>query len=278
MITYAILGATGSTGSELFKLLHKRNDVHLNIYARSQSRLDSICPESRNSSHVTRYIGDMNDTHLLVECLRGTSAVFATVAQNNTEPNCSLAVRSAQQIVKALEVLRDESKGNGQRWKCPTVVYISSSTINDKLNALFPPLVYTFIHTSLYDLYEDISNAQKYLRMFPWIPVIFPQPGAIVQDPKSYGVRLSETNISMRIGYTDVAEGMILLVEGKECSGDTVGDPEKWIGKEVGLVSLGGEQVAWTGFPSNLFKNILPGFLCTFLPSVWRLGRKAGLW
>jgi hypothetical protein len=61
MTTYAILGATGQTGSEIVKALLPTS-AHLNIYARSQARLEAQFPHISTAPNVALFIGDLSDT------------------------------------------------------------------------------------------------------------------------------------------------------------------------------------------------------------------------
>ncbi len=119
--TYAILGATGQTGSELTKHLISRNDLHLNLYARSQSKLLSVDTTIPSNPNITLFIGSIDDTSVITSCLKDTSVVFATVAQNHNDPECSIARRSAHSIIEALVSLR---KQGGDGFVCPTVVFL----------------------------------------------------------------------------------------------------------------------------------------------------------
>src|SRR5271170_4731641 len=98
MPVYAILGATGATGSELVKYLLPRTDVHLNVYARSASKLHALHPGISTAENVTRYIGPLSDTALITSCLHSAAVVFGCVAQNINEPGCSIAQRTAHVI------------------------------------------------------------------------------------------------------------------------------------------------------------------------------------
>lgn len=272
--TYAILGATGSTGSELLKLLLPGNDIKLNVYARSRSKLHALGPDSADSAHVTEYIGDLEDKQLLKDCLRGATVIFSTVAQNNNEPGCSIAQRTSYVIVSALEALRAEAKDNGETWKSPTLVFLSSSALNPVLMASFPKLLEYILHSACYYVYRDLRLATDYLRSVPWIRLMVVQPGAIVHD-RSFGVRLSETEVSQRVSYADVAVAMVAMAEGKIRSDDSIGIRERWVGKEVGIVSLGGNEVKQ---PMGNLRYLILGLICSFLPPVWHLGRWLGLW
>ncbi|MCJ1302014.1 hypothetical protein MMC08_004815 [Hypocenomyce scalaris] len=90
MPTYAILGATGSTGSSLVSYLHERPDkVRINLYARSASKLESLHPYIKGTENVKSFVGDLSRADLLKDCLRDVDVIFSTVAQDINEPGCS---------------------------------------------------------------------------------------------------------------------------------------------------------------------------------------------
>ena len=110
MPTYAILGATGSTGSSLVSYLHERPDkVRINLYARSASKLESLHPYIKGTENVKSFVGDLSRADLLKDCLRDVDVIFSTVAQDINEPGCSTVQLTTHSIVSALETLRKEA-------------------------------------------------------------------------------------------------------------------------------------------------------------------------
>jgi len=113
---------------------------------------------------------------------------------------------------------------------------------------------------------RDLRLAAEYLRGFEWIPVSFWQPGPIVKD-EARGVRLTATEGFDIISYADVARGIVKIVEEND---------GMWIGKEVGFVAVGGKKVK--GLPPSTFIWMLIGLLGYYMPSLWWVGRRRGLW
>ena len=114
MPTYAILGATSQTGSESLKLLLPTS-AHLNVYARSASRLQLKHPTPSSAPNVTMFIGELSDTALLASCLLDAVTVFSTVAQNQTEPGCSIPQPQPGLLYELSR--RGESRGHAL-WLC----------------------------------------------------------------------------------------------------------------------------------------------------------------
>lgn len=257
MPTYAILGATGSTGSSLLRYLHERPDkVNVNVYARSASKVDSLHPYIKGAENVKTFIGDLSSADLLKDCLREVDVIFGAVAQNINEPGCSIAQRTAHTIVSALEALRKEE---GPSFKCPILVFLSSASLNPRLIGDAPWITQWVVERANYHVYGDLAKAIAYLKEQTWIPLITAEPPALVKDISS-GYELSQDGLSGLVSYDDLARGMVQMAE--EDGG------KKWVGKGVGIKATG-----------NVKKDVLPlikyevvGLLVYFFPFVWRFG------
>ncbi|KAI9676325.1 MAG: hypothetical protein M1817_000482 [Caeruleum heppii] len=269
MPRYAILGATGQTGSELVKFLLPQESVQLNIYARSASRIDSVIPETRPAKNARIYTGDLSDVSLLTACLQDVDVIFSAVAQNANEPTVDVAQRSAHSIVSALERVRNRSPDS--RWTCPTLIFLSSASLNPILGEDTPRFIRWILHQALFHVYEDLSIATTYLRSHSWIPLVLPQPGGLVND-EARGVRISEKELTPLISYADLARGMVRMGQEEAAHAGT------WAGKEVGLSSLGWKDLRSESMVDQVFRIVLPGLLCTWFPSVWQLGRSWRYW
>lgn len=248
MPTYAVLGATGQTGSELVKLLLPTSN-HLNIYARSASRLAAKLPSLSSAENVTTFIGDLNDARLLDSCLADVDVIFSTVAQNQNEPGCSIAQRTATAIVQSLERLQS----TGAK-KCPVLIFLASSAIGHTGQRLI-----WLLHLINYHVYTDLENAIAYLRSNSWLPLIIAAPGGLIQG-QAHKVELTEEMGSDMGTYMDLATGMMMMAE-----------DGRWVGKQVGMVVNEGRAVK--GNFLSLARYILPNLLGTFCPPLWRLGR-----
>ncbi|KAK4701182.1 hypothetical protein P7C70_g5059, partial [Phenoliferia sp. Uapishka_3] len=252
MPTYAILGATGQTGSELVKLLLPTS-AHLNVYARNAARLEEKHPGLSAASNVTTFIGDLSNTVLLASCLADADVVLSTVAQNQNEPGCSIAQRTAQAIIEALE---------GRQDKCPTVVFLASFSVdpNNVKNQAFGARC---LHNVLHHVYTDLEKSIVLLQSHPWIPLVVAAPGGLVHHDSTYTVELtSDTALASPLtGYADLARGMI-----------DMGDAGyKWKGEYVGMILNGGKAIE--GNPLSLMRYLLPNMLAMVCPPLWRAGR-----
>jgi hypothetical protein len=234
MPTYAILGATGQTGSEIVTLLLPTTN-HLNIYVRSKAKLISQFPGIDNAQNVTLFVGELHNTTVLNECIADADVILSTVAQNRNEPGCSIAQRSAFAIIQALEPKRSSGK-------CPTVV---------------------FIHWVLHHIYDDLEAAVRLFQVNPWIPLVIACPGGLIHQQTPHSVELTTdiTKASPFQSYVDLAKGMIEMGE----------QGEKLNGKYVSMTVNEGKAIG--GNPAALLRYLLPNFLASVCPPLWWLGK-----
>lgn len=272
MPKYAVLGATGATGSELVKFLVPQESVELNIYARSAARIDSVLPAVRSAPNVRVYTGDLSDITLLCKCLHDVEVIFSAVAQNVNEPTVDIAQRSAHSIVTALEHIRNESQSQSPGgWKCPTLVFLSSASLSTTFGLDTPRFGRWLIHQAIHNVYEDLALATAYLRSHPWLPLVLALPGGLIKD-EPRGVHLTVTEPTALLSYADLARGMVMMGQEEAARAGT------WAGKEVGLASLGGDDLRSAKMLDNVLQFVLPGLLCTWFPSVWKMGRAWRWW
>jgi hypothetical protein len=272
MRTYAILGGTGQTGSEIVRtlLLLPPDSTHLNIYARSSQRLETKFPGISNRLNVTLFIGDLSDNQLLSKCLKNADIVLSAVAQNRNEPGCSIAQRTALAIIKALEPRRSapvathrhRQKGDaGSHDKCP-VVFLSSGGVapgNTSRDTFSGRFMYNWV---LYHVYSDLEKSLVLLQQNPRIPLVIAAAGALVHDePRGVELTTDVMEASKLVSYADLAQGMILMGE----------QGEKWEGKTVGIIANGGKPIG--GNPLALLRYLLPIVLAMVCPPLWWLGK-----
>ena len=260
---YAILGATGQTGAALLKHLLKQSDVHLNLYARSATRLRSQNAQLDSNPAVTIYAGDLSDNHLLVSCLRSCSVIFSVLATNINAPGTCIAQRSAHSVVTALEQLRKESS-DSQAWQCPTVIMLSSTSLNPKF-ASHAPFAAWVASKALHYIYSDLTAAIDYYRKdHPWIPMVQAQASGLVPN-KPYDleptVQVSLDQVTEVISYNDLARGMVMIAE----------EYHVWKGKDVSIVLEKENPALPPRILWNLVGYILPGLLYTYFPWLYAM-------
>lgn len=209
MPSYAVLGATGATGGNILKLLIKDPKNTINVYVRSKSKLIKQIPDVASNPSVKVFTGNLSDTSLIASCLENTDAVFSTVASNDNMPGTHIAQDTAQSMVVALMDIR-MSKPQA---KLPTIVWLSSASVNEKFYSQAPAFVHWLLSTSFSYVYTDLAHAENYLKLHQkWLKVVFIQPGGLVEDSQ-HGHALSTEKQQTFLSYADLAAGMIEVAE-----------------------------------------------------------------
>ncbi|KAL8711767.1 MAG: hypothetical protein Q9220_003938 [cf. Caloplaca sp. 1 TL-2023] len=205
MPTYAVLGATGATGSNILKLLMKDPQNCVHVYVRSKPKLLNQVPDIASDKQIKIFTGNLTDTSLMASCLQDTNAVFSTVASNDNIPGTHVAQDTAHSVVVALMDLR---MANPQT-KLPTIIWLSSASINEKFCESVPAFAHWLLLTAFSYIYTDLAHAQDYLKMHKdWLNVVLIQPGGLVED-KQHGHSLSTEKQQTFLSYIDLAAGMI---------------------------------------------------------------------
>ncbi len=105
MPTYALLGATGSTGSAILRCLLSQPPKHLtlNIFVRSRSKLRKAFPDLESTTAFKANIieGIPSDTTATQECLKDVNVVMACIGSNYSTPGISLIYDTATAIIDA---------------------------------------------------------------------------------------------------------------------------------------------------------------------------------
>lgn len=138
MPTYALLGATGSTGSAIIRALltSPASDLRLNVLVRSKKKLLTIFPDLESTSQFTVHIFEGSTTpsaskssknDALSQCLKDADVIFGCVGNNVPSVDTSLITDTVDSIIAALQTHR-QAKGAG--YKPPTVIQLRSSSLN----------------------------------------------------------------------------------------------------------------------------------------------------
>ncbi|KAI7200206.1 hypothetical protein KC343_g4952 [Hortaea werneckii] len=136
MPTYALLGATGATGSAVLRCLLETppKDLSLNILVRNKAKLLTQFHdlESTKAFKLNIFEGTPDDGTPLKQCLKGAEVVHMCIATNESKPGLSLAQDTTKAIISALEQLRKEA---GAAYTKPTILMLRSAGINEKFQS-----------------------------------------------------------------------------------------------------------------------------------------------
>lgn len=217
MSAYAIIGATGKTGSSLLTLLLKnpKNTVH--AYVRSKPKLLTQFPHLEENQNVHIFEGALNNISMLASCISGVSTIFSVIGENENTPGLRIVQDSAQGIVAALCHLGCV-KGTE---KTPKVIMLSSASLNPEMSSEGPAIGHWVVWRAMSNAYADVGRAEEYLRLHKsWLRVTFIQPGALVEDEqKGHVLTLDRKGAVPFVSYLDLAAGMIEVAEVAEFDG-----------------------------------------------------------
>lgn len=160
MPTYALLGATGSTGSAVLRCLlaEPPNAIKLNILVRSKTKLLKTFPKLDDSTALrTRIIeSSSTDPVALQACLFDADVVFMCVGSNESRPGTTLSTDTAAAIITSLRHLRKQQEKN---YRPPTVIQLRTASLNPALACQAPRLVRRVVSFCLHHNYADIKRA-----------------------------------------------------------------------------------------------------------------------
>ncbi|KAL4968750.1 uncharacterized protein BDV14DRAFT_211329 [Aspergillus stella-maris] len=205
MPTYAVLGATGNTGSALIEnlLTNPSNTIH--AYCRNKSKLLRAFPHLADNKNVHVFEGSITDLSLIHACVRNTRAVFLTVTTNDNVPGCRLSQESAQTVLDALQKVRTEEPDVA----LPKLVLLSSATIDPHLCRRMPKIFVPIMKTAASNVYADLIRTEKILRANEdWIKTVYIKPGGLSVDVQR-GHKLDFDEQESFISYLDLAAAML---------------------------------------------------------------------
>lgn len=163
MPSYALLGATGATGSSVLRhLLYSGSpsDLTVNVLVRSKSKLlaafpglDKPRPSARATIPTIRiFEGDSTNPDVLCAVLQDASLVFMCVAQNGSPMGTTLVQNTAAALIEAR---RREAQPRGEL----TVIQLRSASLNPVLAVQVPRFVHRIVCFCLAAGYADLRWA-----------------------------------------------------------------------------------------------------------------------
>ncbi len=168
MTTYALLGATGATGSSVLRCLiaNPPPDLHrLNILVRSKEKLLQAFPYvlSSHASSLQIHVFEGNSTSAadLTPCLANASTIFMCIGQNGSPPGTVLLTSTVTATIAVLTQLRDAQDSGKEKpsYQPPAILHLRSASLNPPLAAQVPRLVHKTVLFCLHHAYTDLSRA-----------------------------------------------------------------------------------------------------------------------
>lgn len=259
MPTYAILGASGFTGSSILTLLLKDPENCLNVYVRSKLKLLALFPGLEENKSVRIFDGRLDDIHLIASCISpDVNIVFSVLGLNENIPGIRIAQDGAQAIVAALCYPNPNESAKTP----PRIVFLSSASINSRIAANESPFILGFVKRAFSYAYEDLALAEAYLRLHEsWLNVTFVTPGGLVEDEQK-GHVLSLDHSQTFLSYPDLAAAMIEIAESSGYN---------WLG--VGVLPKGKDvKIEWKA-PAQMAR----GLVWHYLPWIGWAAKHLGL-
>jgi oxidoreductase AflX len=260
MPAYALLGATGSTGSAILRCLLSQPPKHLtlNIFVRSRSKLRKAFPELESTTAFKTNIieGIPSDYTATQECLKDVDVVMACIGSNYSTKGISLISDTATAIIDALEAHR---KTQGSAYKPPTIIQLRTASLNPIYKAALPWLAQKVAPFCFYYIYEDLDRACKLLASSiadspGLLDYIFIDPPSIHDahgtTPTGYKLILDEKQDSA-LSYADLGAAFCEVAKRRD----------EFVGKAVGVTATGTVNQTW---------GILVGYMAT--------GAKGRIW
>lgn len=255
MPTYALLGATGSTGSAIVRCLLAQapQNLTLKVYVRSRSKLLGLFPDlERTTSFKLEIIeGTSTDSAKLQQCLRDADAIFMCIAQNYAKPGTTLIYDAASTIIEALTALR---KDQGSSYTTPTILQNRTASLNETLTRQFPWIAGLVTNTCLHycyadiksgcDLYASTAEAQPGLLdyIFMDAPALHDAEGT---TPTGHKLILDEKQ-GPELSYADFGAAFVEAAERRE----------EFAGKGVGVTATGPVKQTWGTLAGYLSSNL----------------------
>lgn len=212
--TIALLGSTGKTGRVVLRHLLADNVPHvLKIYARSRTTLESLFPGISSNQRVQIFTGAVTDHAVIEQCLSNAQIVICTLGSNEYSPSTVLR-DSARTIMAALTTLKkkkEEDKGGAEVYRRPHMIYLSSSSMNERFTAARPILATWLIMTAFQNSYDDLKEGQRTILAEPsLISVVLVQPGVLVEEAGS-GHEITVDSITPGVSYEDLGSAFVEL-------------------------------------------------------------------
>lgn len=252
MSTYALLGATGSTGSGVLRCLLSEPPAGatLNILVRSKSKLLQAFPKLDETTAAIRIRiveGTSTDPAALEPCLDDAAVVFMCVGSNESRRGTTLSSDTAAAMVDALQRLRTR---RGAGYQTPTVLQLRTASLNPALARQAPRIVRAIVAFCMHHHYADMqracalyeSAATETVLHYVWVdpPTIHDAAGTARTGHRLIATEAQRTALS----YADLGAAMCEIARRRA----------EFRNRPVGVTATGRVRATW---------RVLAGYLLT---------------
>ena len=164
MPTYALLGATGATGSAILRCLLSQppKDLTLNIFVRSRSKLLNAFPDLEGTAAFKINIieGTPNDSAAMQRCLKDVDVVMGCIGTNVSTPGMTLIYDTISAVIDALRI---HQKTQASAYRTATVIQLRSASVNPIFKAEAPWIATRMASFLFHYVYADLERASELL-------------------------------------------------------------------------------------------------------------------
>lgn len=253
------MGATGATGTAILRHLLQEppNDLSLNIYVRSKSKLlDKFSDlETRPRFQAAIFEGSNTERTLLKQCLHDVDAIMMCIATNVSTPGESRFTDTANAVTEALLELKKEQAAS---YKTPSILILRASILNPNWSGPRKGYFENFLMFCLRHLYDNMEAANEiYETKAKETPgllnVIYVDPPGIHDNdgtkPTGYELLLAPQGDRMpqfNLSYTDLGIAFCEIAERRE----------EFKGKGVGVFGTGEIKLTWPILMGHLSQGL----------------------
>lgn len=252
----ALLGATGHTGQAVLKDLLNQ-DIDINIYVRSKSKLIEQFPTLDSSPKAHIYSGDISDTTLMQKLLTNVDTIIFTLGWNENRRGPTIIQDGARAIIKALRELQKNT--NEPKKQPPRLILLSSVTWNENLHGSNPTFQIRMVRLAFYWPYQDLLAGQKLLLSEPeLVKVTLIQPPALIEEEPS-GYDISVDNAGAGCSYLDLGVSIV----------EVAMDERYESVPAVMVTSKAGHDFG--KYAGVILPKVFKGLAASFLPGFWMM-------
>lgn len=165
MPTYALLGATGATGSAIVRCLldEAPEKLALRLLVRSKEKLSQKFPGLEQSAPfaITVVEGQANDQEAIGRCIEGADIIFNCIGTNFVQPGQTIVSDSAVSIIESLRACRKGKDTEG--YTRPAVLLLRTCSLNDHLSRNKYWITIKVARWGLHNSYDDLQKAHDLL-------------------------------------------------------------------------------------------------------------------
>lgn len=259
--TIALLGVTGNTGQVVLRHLLTKDKLNLKVYARSHAKVTRMFPSISQYPTVSLFTGSITDERLIADLLENVSIIICTIGSDGLSP-----ARMQRDAASSIFSVLNKSRSSAGLWKAPRLIWLSSSSTNERFAAARPAIVNWLIQHAFWYGYDDLWAAQRIIQADrDLVSVILIQPGVLV-DEAATGYEVSVESVKLAASYEDL--GAAITQVALDRSLDSL--------HQIGVSSKKGDRVL--RYAPYIFTRLIRGFLTNYVPlGIWLDAKLAGV-